>query len=112
MKPETKEAAKISDEKWTEKKLVEVVREFQKFINFAFKAVPGQAEFLLCLESILRPETASNESATEQNLPDKAKLESLQPEIDPQFEIVEIIDSSGEKWIPMQLIPDVRIPMI
>lgn len=36
-----------------ELKIIEIVKQFQKFINFAFGAVPGQTEFLLSLESLL-----------------------------------------------------------
>ncbi|KAL3268744.1 hypothetical protein HHI36_007846 [Cryptolaemus montrouzieri] len=36
-----------------EKALLEVIKEFQKFINFALKSVPKQAEYLLCAEKLM-----------------------------------------------------------
>ncbi|XP_045473145.1 uncharacterized protein LOC123679743 isoform X1 [Harmonia axyridis] len=36
-----------------EKALLEMIREFQKFINFALKSVPKQAEYLLCAEKLM-----------------------------------------------------------
>lgn len=104
----TESVTKETDHKLWENKLLEVVREFQKFINFAFRAVPGQAEFLLSLESILILET-DDKLREPQIIPETEKLESLHTEDNHRLEVVEIIDASGEKWIPMQLIPDVRI---
>ncbi|XP_046734956.1 uncharacterized protein LOC124404667 [Diprion similis] len=102
----TESAAKETNEKSWKNKLIEVVREFQKFINFALRAVPGQAEFLLSLESLLILE--ADDKLREEQEPEKEESETFQTRAHPQFDIVEIIDPSGEKWLPMQLIPDLQ----
>ncbi|XP_046608481.1 uncharacterized protein LOC124299349 [Neodiprion virginianus] len=104
MKTET--AAKATNDKLWENKLIEVVREFQKFINFALRAVPGQAEFLLSLESLLILE--ADDKLREQTEPEKEESETFQTHANPQIDIVEIIDPSGERWLPMELIPNLQ----
>ncbi|XP_046466092.1 uncharacterized protein [Neodiprion pinetum] len=104
MKTET--AAKATNDKLWENKLIEVVREFQKFINFALRAVPGQAEFLLSLESLLILE--ADDKLRKQTEPEKEESETFQTYATPQFDIVEIIDPSGERWLPMELIPNLQ----
>ena len=93
----------IDDKVW-ETKLMEIIKQFQKFINFAFGAMPGQAEFFLSLESLLALEL--NEKFVEKDEKKEKKIEDLkESEI---FKVVEIIDKCGRKWRPIQLIPDVR----
>lgn len=43
----------IKPNEYYEQRIRSIVKNFQKFINFALKAVPGQAEFLLSLEHLL-----------------------------------------------------------
>ncbi|XP_015517860.2 uncharacterized protein LOC107222853 [Neodiprion lecontei] len=104
MKTET--AAKATNDKLWENKLIEVVREFQKFINFALRAVPGQAEFLLSLESLLILE--ADDKLRKQTELEKEESETFQTYATPQFDIVEIIDPFGERWLPMELIPNLQ----
>ncbi|XP_050304906.1 uncharacterized protein LOC126742308 [Anthonomus grandis grandis] len=44
--------------------LLEVIKQFQKFINFAFKSAPTQAEFLLSVEKMMVFELAKEVSTT------------------------------------------------
>ncbi|XP_015585418.1 uncharacterized protein LOC107263092 [Cephus cinctus] len=99
------EQNKIDNGPAWEKKVYEIVRQFQKFINFAFGAVPGQAEFLLSLESLLLPELDEKISKREESQKQFTDITSG-TEKKQHFHIVEIIDDDGCKWKPIQLIPD------
>ncbi|XP_033334086.2 uncharacterized protein LOC117224953 [Megalopta genalis] len=59
-----------SEKKSLEEQFCEVARQFQKFINFVFSAVPGQAQYLLPLEvqRLSVPDKDENEETCEQNL--------------------------------------------
>lgn len=43
----------IKEVELREKALLEIIKEFQKFINFALKSIPKQAEYLLCAEKLM-----------------------------------------------------------
>lgn len=43
----------IKPNEYYERRIRAIVKNFQKFINYALNAVPGQAEFLLSLEQLL-----------------------------------------------------------
>lgn len=64
-----------------ETKIIEIVKQFQKFINFAFDAVPGQADFLLSLESLLTLELDQNISERDAKGDDERKLEKVRESV-------------------------------
>ncbi|XP_078037379.1 uncharacterized protein LOC144470286 [Augochlora pura] len=58
------------EKKSLEEQFCEVAKQFQKFIDFVFSAVPGQAEYLLPLEiqRLSVPDKDENEETCEQNV--------------------------------------------
>ncbi|XP_057319003.1 uncharacterized protein LOC130663659 [Microplitis mediator] len=88
-------------------KLREIINKFKKIINFVFNAIPGHAEFLLSLESLLSSEHDEDKSACENEDSSHSVLriiknfsESLKNDV---FHVVEIIDKSGKKWRPIKI---------
>ncbi|XP_008551594.2 uncharacterized protein LOC103574037 [Microplitis demolitor] len=88
-------------------KLQEIINKFKKIINFVFNAIPGHAEFLLSLESLLSSEHDEDKSVCENEDTSHSVLkiiknfsESLENDV---FHVVEIIDKSGKKWRPIKI---------
>ncbi|XP_048506265.1 uncharacterized protein LOC105688533 [Athalia rosae] len=94
---------KTSEDRSLRVKLIKIVGEFQKFINLALKAIPGQAEFLLSLESLLRAETddklKENNHSTAVQRSDQKLQQTDEIDVNSKLEILETVDSWGRKWI-------------
>ena len=59
-------------------KIIDIVKQFQKFINFTFCAVPGQAEFFLSLEKLLMLEV--DQKISDQKISKKEEKEDKKKE--------------------------------
>ncbi|CAH1126854.1 unnamed protein product [Ceutorhynchus assimilis] len=95
--------------------LLEVIKQFQKFINFALRAAPTQAEFLLSVEKMLVFELTQN--ITKANVPKLEKADPIIPWTYPsssksssaeELEINDFHDCFNEHY-PPSLGPDVEL---
>ncbi|CAD6227770.1 GSCOCG00006226001-RA-CDS [Cotesia congregata] len=98
--------ARIHEPTWRDK-LQEIINKFKKIINFVFHAIPGHAEFLLSLESLLSLEHHEDRIACENGDSNRCVLGiiknfsgSLKNDV---FRVVEIVDKNGKKWRPVTL---------
>ncbi|XP_050499125.1 uncharacterized protein LOC126879855 isoform X2 [Diabrotica virgifera virgifera] len=71
--------------------VLEILKQYQKFISFALRAAPTQAEFLLCIEKLMAFELTESQSKLKRISSEDSRLRGILPwpQTTPSYETIE-----------------------
>lgn len=109
----SEEKSKLDNPDW-KLKVCEIIGQFRKFMDIGpFKSIPGQKEIISFLETMLCKNIDKNSNINDNKKKDRVEKQKLARSFEKlknkkeKFQVIEIIDKNGEKWRPIQLIPEV-----
>ncbi|KAK0085551.1 hypothetical protein PV325_004926 [Microctonus aethiopoides] len=108
----SEEKSKLDNPNW-KLKVCEIIDQFRNFMDIGpFKSIPGQKEIISFLETMLCKNVGKNLNNNDNKKKDRVEKQKLVRNLEnlknkrEKFQVVEIIDKNGEKWRPIQLIPE------